>query len=77
MKTLYTDILPNYLSKFHKYGSYNFFPYGRPYLTNHPLPPVCICPLFPDPLPSPTNVQTSFMDGPFDEHVSNLCEKIE
>ena len=25
MKILYTDILPNYLSKFHKYGSYNFF----------------------------------------------------
>ena len=28
----YTDILPNYLSKFHKYGSYNFFPRGRPHL---------------------------------------------
>ena len=25
MKILYRDILPNYLSKFHKYGSYNFF----------------------------------------------------
>ena len=25
MKILFTDILPNYLSKFHKYGSYNFF----------------------------------------------------
>ena len=38
MKILYTDILPNYLSKFHKYGSYNFFPSGRPHFANHPLP---------------------------------------
>ena len=38
MKILYTDILPNYLSKFHKYGSYIFFPSGRPHLANHPLP---------------------------------------
>ena len=36
---------------------------GRPHLANHlPPSPVCICPLFPDPLPP--NVWTSFMDGP-------------
>ena len=64
MKILYTDILSNYLSKFHKYGSYNFFPTGRPHLANHPPPPARNCSLLPDPLPLSPNVQTSFMDSP-------------
>ena len=40
-----------------------FCPSRRPPLAYHPPPPVSIFPLLPDP-PSPTNVQTSFMDGP-------------
>ena len=64
IEILYTDILPNYLSKFHKYGSYNFFPSERPDLANHPPFPVRIRSLLPDTPPHP-NVQTSFMDGPY------------
>ena len=66
MKILYADTLPNYLSKFHKYGSYNFFFQAdvHIWLTTSPLPPVRICPLLPGPFP-PTNVRTSFVDGPF------------
>ena len=52
-----------YLSKFHKYGGYNVFSSGHPHLANHPLPPICICPLLPDPPPHP-NVRTSIMDVP-------------
>ena len=38
MKILNTAMLLNFLSKF-KYGSYNFFPSGRPHLANHhPFP---------------------------------------
>ena len=35
---IFIYILSNYQSKFHKYGSYSFFPSGRPHLANHPLP---------------------------------------
>ena len=49
-KILYTDILPNYLSKFHKYGSFDFFPSRRPHFAKHP-PTIRICPLFPEPPP--------------------------
>ena len=60
-------MLPNYLSKFHKYGSYNFFS-KQTTTFGYPPPPPCpvrICPLLPDPPPYP-NVQTSSMDGPFE-----------
>ena len=57
------------MSEFHKYGSYNFFPSGRPHLANHPPPPVRICPLLPDPhLLHPPYVLTSFMDGAILQH---------
>ena len=62
MKILYTDILPNYLSNIHKYGSYNFFPSGDLHLANRPLSLstfVHFC-LTPAPLP-PANVRTSFI----------------
>ena len=62
MKMLYTDILPNYLSKFHNYDSYNLFPSGGPHLANHSPPPARNCPLLPD--APPLNVQASFMDSP-------------
>ena len=51
MKILYTDILPNDLSKFHKYGSYNFFSKQTSTFGLPPPPPVRICPLLPDPFP--------------------------
>ena len=51
MKILYRDILPNYLSKFHKYGSYNFFSKRTSTFGSPPSPPVCIYPLLPDPSP--------------------------
>ena len=53
-----------------------FYPSGRPHLTNHPPPPVRICPLVPDTLPPPLYVQTSFMDGPLyfkDKQNNQVC----
>ena len=46
-------ILSNYLSKFHKYGSYNFFPSGRPQLANHTLPLSAFVYFCLNPLPPP------------------------
>ena len=64
MKILNTDIPQNYLSKFHKYGSYNFFQADfHIWLPPPPLSLSAFVHFCLTPLPPSLNVRTSFMDG--------------
>ena len=65
MKILNTDIPQNYLSKFHKYGSYNFFS-KQTSTYGYPPPPLSLSAFVHfclTPLPRSLNVRTSSMDG--------------